>query len=106
MSIRQYVPSACNASPGRKPPNDQDDAMNDTMIATIRVNGESETLAVATVAALLDEKEIAADARGVEVALNGSVVPRAAWRETPLRPGDAVELVRARQGGCPILEPS
>jgi sulfur carrier protein len=66
---------------------------------TISVNGESETLAVATVAALLDEKEIGADARGVAVALNGAVVPRAAWRDTRLSPGDAVEIVRARQGG-------
>jgi sulfur carrier protein len=66
---------------------------------TIRVNGESETLAVATVAALLDEKDIGADARGVAVALNGAVVPRAAWRDTRLSPGDAVEIVRARQGG-------
>jgi sulfur carrier protein len=66
---------------------------------TIRVNGESETLAVATVAALLDEKDIGADARGVAVALNGAVVPRAAWRDTRLSSGDAVEIVRARQGG-------
>jgi sulfur carrier protein len=71
--------------------------MNETV--TIRVNGESETLTVSTVAALLDEKEIGADARGVAVALNGTVVPRAAWRDTRLSPGDAVEIVRARQGG-------
>jgi sulfur carrier protein len=66
---------------------------------TIRVNGASETLAVTTVAALLDEKDIGADARGVAVALNGAVVPRAAWRDTRLSSGDAVEIVRARQGG-------
>ena len=73
--------------------------MNDTTIATIRVNGESEALGAATIAALLDAKEIGADARGVAVALNGAVVPRAAWGETRLSPGDAVEIVRARQGG-------
>jgi sulfur carrier protein len=33
------------------------------------------------------------------VALNGEVVPRTAWRDTPLKPGDSVEIVRARQGG-------
>ncbi|MGB6752009.1 MAG: sulfur carrier protein ThiS [Xanthobacteraceae bacterium] len=37
--------------------------------------------------------------RGVAVALNGAVVPRAAWRDTLLRTGDSVEIVRARQGG-------
>jgi thiamine biosynthesis protein ThiS len=26
-------------------------------------------------------------------------VPRAAWADTPLQPGDNVEIVRARQGG-------
>ena len=73
-------------------------AMNDAA-ATIRVNGEQEILAVTTIAALLEEKEIGADAPGVAVALNGAVVPRAAWPETRLCPGDAVEIVRARQGG-------
>jgi sulfur carrier protein len=71
--------------------------MTDT--ATIRINGQTESLAAATIAALLDEKEIGADARGVAVALNGEVVPRAAWPETRLSPGDAVEIVRAYQGG-------
>ncbi len=73
------------------------DDMNDTTAPTIHVNGQSEMLAVATLAALLEEKEI--DARGIAVALNGSVVPRATWREITLKPGDAVEIVRARQGG-------
>jgi sulfur carrier protein len=65
----------------------------------IRVNGHDEALAAKTIAALLDEKEIGADARGVAVALNGAVVPRAAWSATRLSPGDAVEIVRAQQGG-------
>ncbi len=51
------------------------------MSDTIQVNGQSEPLSAATVAALLDqEKEI--DARGVAVALNGAVVPRGAWQAT------------------------
>ena len=73
--------------------------MNDNEIGTIRVNGQRETLGAATIAALLDEKEIGADARGIAVALNGAVVPRAAWPATRLSPGDAVEIVRAQQGG-------
>jgi len=66
--------------------------------ASIRVNGEVEPLC-ATLSALLAEKEIAPDARGVAVAINGTVVPRAAWPATDLHPGDQVEIVRARQGG-------
>jgi sulfur carrier protein len=66
---------------------------------TIRLNGEDRALNAATLAALLDEAEIGAQARGIAVALNGAVVPRGAWRSTRLNPGDSVEIVRARQGG-------
>jgi sulfur carrier protein len=37
--------------------------------------------------------------RGIAIALNGSVVPRSAWSETTLKPGDNIEIVRAMQGG-------
>ena len=67
--------------------------------ATIRVNGEAEPLAAATLSALIAAKAIDVGQRGIAVALNGAVVPRAAWPETALRPGDSVEIVRARQGG-------
>ena len=66
---------------------------------TIRVNGESEPLAAATLAALLADKAVDTGQRGIAVALNGAVVPRAAWPATRLSPGDSVEIVRARQGG-------
>ena len=67
--------------------------------ALIRVNGESEPLVATTLAALLAEKAVDTEQKGVAVALNGAVVPRAAWPQTSLRPGDSVEIVRARQGG-------
>jgi len=66
---------------------------------TIRVNGETEPLAAATLAALLADKAVDTGQRGIAVALNGAVVPRAAWPATRLSPGDSVEIVRARQGG-------
>jgi sulfur carrier protein len=66
---------------------------------SIRVNGEEEPLSVATLEALLTAKEIAPGRRGVAVALNGSVVPRAHWAETRLAGGDVVEIVLAKQGG-------
>ena len=67
--------------------------------ASIRVNGQDEPLAVATLAGLLEEKAVDTGQRGIAVALNGAIVPRAAWPQTPLRPGDSIEIVRARQGG-------
>jgi sulfur carrier protein len=66
--------------------------------AIIRVNGESEPLMADTLAALLSEK-VDTGQRGIAVAVNGTVVPRAAWAQTPLRAGDSIEIVRARQGG-------
>lgn len=37
--------------------------------------------------------------RGVAVALDGEVLPRARWDATPLREGQSVEVVQAVQGG-------
>jgi len=67
--------------------------------ASIRINGQREPLVVATLDALLAEKEIDTGQRGIAIALNGAVVPRAQWPLTRLRAGDSVEIVRARQGG-------
>jgi len=66
---------------------------------TIRINGENEPLAAATIAILLEEKAVDTGQRGIAVALNGSVIPRSAWADTELKSGDSVEIVRARQGG-------
>jgi sulfur carrier protein len=67
--------------------------------ASISVNGTREPLTAATLELLLAEKAVDTQQRGIAVALNGAVVPRTAWAQTRLRAGDAVEIVRARQGG-------
>jgi sulfur carrier protein len=74
--------------------------MTQTVVAAnIRINGQDEPLGVATLAALLEEKAVDTGQRGIAVALNGAIVPRAAWPQTTLRPGDSVEIVRALRGG-------
>jgi sulfur carrier protein len=65
----------------------------------IKVNGAAEPLAASTVAALLEARGVAAGARGIAVAVNGAVVPRAAWAETRLAAGDEVEIIKAMSGG-------
>jgi len=65
----------------------------------IRVNGREEPLSAASVADFLAGRGIAAGTLGVAVALNGAVVPRRRWTETPLQPGDSLEIVRPIQGG-------
>lgn len=71
------------------------------MTATLHINGRDEALLpdTPTVAALLAARGIAAGTRGVAVALNGAVVPARRWAETPLAPGDRIEIVRPLQGG-------
>jgi sulfur carrier protein len=67
--------------------------------ARIRLNGQDEVVTAATLWALLEEKAVDVAQRGIAVAINGEVVPRTAWDATPLRSGDRIEIVRARQGG-------
>lgn len=63
----------------------------------VTVNGERRETAAATIAALLDELEY--EGTHMAVAVNHDVVPRTSWKETPLRDGDAVEVLTPRQGG-------
>ncbi|MEU4475722.1 sulfur carrier protein ThiS [Micromonospora sp. NPDC023888] len=44
-------------------------------------------------------RAVAPQPRGVAVAVNGEVVPRAGWATTALRDGDRVEVLTAAQGG-------
>lgn len=66
----------------------------------VSVNGEPRDLPTgATVASVVELLDAAPEGRGVAVALEGEVVPRAAWSRTELREGAKVELVVAAQGG-------
>src|ERR1700733_12789680 len=67
--------------------------------AVIRINGESEPLVAAALAALLEENAVYPSPRGIALTKNGKPVPRAACPSTELRAGDSIEIVRARQGG-------
>jgi sulfur carrier protein len=65
---------------------------------TVLVNGAGRDLRDgATVADAV--AAVTGQARGVAVAVNGEVVPRAFWAQTRLRAGDRVEVLTATQGG-------
>ena len=71
----------------------------------IELNGEPRELAAAaTLADAVRESGANAEARGVAVALDGEVVPRAEWAKTPLAEGSAVEVLAAIQGGADTWE--
>jgi sulfur carrier protein len=59
-----------------------------------RTVGEEATLADLVAALGRDPRR-----PGAAVAVNGEVVPRAAWPEHRLREGDRVEVLAASQGG-------
>ena len=66
----------------------------------IVLNGESRELpAPATLVAALAELDVAPDARGVAVAVDGEVIPRARWSDLQLAEGARVEVLTAMQGG-------
>jgi len=73
--------------------------MSEAPSGTISVNGKVVPLRAADVAALLGFLGYDADARGVAVAVNGTVVRRREWAARRLEPGDVVEIVGAVQGG-------
>ena len=61
-------------------------------------NTQHELSSTATVAETLASLNIEA-ARGVAVAVNNTVVPRAEWAATDLRDNDRLTVIRATQGG-------
>ncbi len=70
------------------------------MSIELTVNGESRELADgATVTTLVESLGAPHGGRGVAVAVEGEVVPRARWSETELADGALIEVVVAVQGG-------
>jgi sulfur carrier protein len=66
----------------------------------ISLNGQrSDVRGGETVAAALARLDIAVDARGVAVAVDGEVVPRAQWESFALADDARVEVLTAMQGG-------
>jgi len=67
-------------------------------VTSIVLNGEPHDGA-ATVADLLERHLGTRDPRGVAVAVDAEVVPRALWPQRALADGSVVEIVTAVQGG-------
>jgi sulfur carrier protein len=64
----------------------------------VTINGESREVAPGTTVEQLI-RQVPDQETGIAAALNGEVVPRRAWRATPLADLDQVEVVTAVQGG-------
>ena len=68
----------------------------------LTVNGTPREHVAKTVAALfsIEAEETGIESpQGVAIALNGRVLRRREWGDTPINEGDRIEIVRAMQGG-------
>jgi sulfur carrier protein len=71
-----------------------------TNVMELIINGENKQIKAGfTVADLLHSLGFEESAHGVAVAVNDTVVPRPGWHKKALAEGDAVEIIRAVQGG-------
>ena len=61
-------------------------------------NAPQEVAVPCTIAAALTHLDLTSS-RGLAVAVNDTVVPRAEWDAHPLQPNDRLTLIRATQGG-------
>jgi sulfur carrier protein len=69
-------------------------------VISVRVNGEPRELdSGATVAAVVDSLDVERARRGLAVAIDAEVIPRAQWERRELREGEHVEVLTAIQGG-------
>lgn len=66
----------------------------------IVVNGTERRVEAGTTVAELVAELVPGEPTGTAVAVDGDVVRRAAWADTPLAEGARVEVLRAVQGGC------
>ncbi|HEY8826806.1 MAG TPA: sulfur carrier protein ThiS [Jatrophihabitantaceae bacterium] len=64
----------------------------------LQLNGETRDFDDGTTLSAMIEA-IAGSTRGSAVVVDGEVVPRSQWSGYALRPGQAVELITAVQGG-------
>lgn len=65
---------------------------------TVTVNGDPRELSAGTTLADL-VTQLVPSVKGVAAAVDGAVVPRRAWPDTPLADGTVIEVVTAVQGG-------
>jgi len=63
----------------------------------VTINGEPREIAATRIPALLSELDY--EGSHFAIALNFDVLPKSRWADTPLQPGDEIEIITPRQGG-------
>ncbi len=70
----------------------------ESILIDITVNNEHYSIDAGTTVANLVE-QYARTARGIAVAIDGTIVPKSTWTDTVLREGCRVEIITAVAGG-------
>ena len=73
--------------------------MTVAMEKTLTVNGNLCRYTGQSIEELIASVDIDPSRRGIAVAVNEAVIPRAIWNETKISPGDRIEIVRPLAGG-------
>lgn len=66
---------------------------------TITINNKQVELGAQEVLQQIVFDEIGENAKGIAVAINGQVIPKDSWQETPVRENDDILIIKATQGG-------
>lgn len=66
---------------------------------TISVNNQTIEVEAQTKLSSLVFQQIGENSKGIAVAINGQVIPKDSWMETPVKENDELLIIKATQGG-------
>lgn len=66
---------------------------------TISINNQATEVEAQTVLSNVVFQQIGENSRGIAVAINGQVIPKDSWQETPVGENDDILIIKATQGG-------
>jgi len=69
------------------------------MTRSVWINGAPRPTSAHTLSAVLDELGIGRERAGIAVAVDGAIVTRRAWADTPIAEGQRLEIITAQAGG-------
>ena len=64
----------------------------------VYINNEIRQVSSSTLQGILQEQSLS-EKKGIAVAVNGTVIPRSAWKDLSVQSNDRLTIIRATQGG-------
>ncbi|WP_343636681.1 sulfur carrier protein ThiS [Fluviicola sp.] len=66
---------------------------------TISVNNQTLEVAAQSMLSNIVFHQLGENSKGIAVAVNGQVIPKDSWQETPVSENDDILIIKATQGG-------